>query len=82
MRRNLFQHVLLKNFKSPLIKKPRISTHVMDTSKGLPVGGLQVSLYKLMDGRWTFLNERYYLNKISFFPLYSFLEMNIIFIRK
>ncbi|XP_034187095.1 uncharacterized protein LOC117607476 isoform X1 [Osmia lignaria lignaria] len=54
---NVKKHVLLKNFKSPLIKKPRISTHVMDTSKGLPVGGLQVSLYKLMDGRWTFLNE-------------------------
>ncbi|XP_043286332.1 uncharacterized protein [Venturia canescens] len=38
-------------------KKPCISTHVLDTSKGLPIGGLQVSLYKLMDGRWTFINE-------------------------
>lgn len=43
--------------KSLTVKKPRISTHVVDTSKGLPIGGLQVSLYKLMDGRWTFLNE-------------------------
>ncbi|CAL7933529.1 unnamed protein product [Xylocopa violacea] len=43
--------------KNPTTKKPRISTHVVDTSKGLPIGGLQVSLYKLMDGRWTFLNE-------------------------
>ncbi|XP_076243339.1 uncharacterized protein LOC143184756 isoform X2 [Calliopsis andreniformis] len=51
------KHVLLKTVKSPVMKKPRISTHVVDTSKGLPVGGLQVSLYKLMDGRWTFLNE-------------------------
>lgn len=46
-----------KNVKSPVIKRPRISTHVVDTSKGLPIGGLQVSLYKLLDGRWTFLNE-------------------------
>ncbi|XP_076473980.1 uncharacterized protein LOC117153317 isoform X3 [Bombus vancouverensis nearcticus] len=51
------RHVLLKTVNNPTIKKPRISTHVMDTSKGLPIGGLQVSLYKLMDGRWTFLNE-------------------------
>ncbi|KOX78431.1 hypothetical protein WN51_07838 [Melipona quadrifasciata] len=50
------KHVLLKSIHKPF-KKPRISTHVMDTSKGLPIGGLQVSLYKLMDGRWTFLNE-------------------------
>ncbi|XP_063986430.1 uncharacterized protein LOC135167301 isoform X2 [Diachasmimorpha longicaudata] len=40
-----------------LVKNPCISTHVLDTSKGTPVTGLQVSLYKLMDGRWTFLNE-------------------------
>nr|XP_031828128.1 serine/threonine-protein phosphatase 6 regulatory subunit 3-like [Nomia melanderi] len=51
------KHVLVKTVKSSVSKKPRISTHVVDTSKGLPVGGLQVSLYKLMDGRWTFLNE-------------------------
>ncbi|XP_015437852.1 PREDICTED: uncharacterized protein LOC107192996 [Dufourea novaeangliae] len=54
---SLKKHVLVKTVKSPASKKPRISTHVVDTSKGLPVGGLQVSLYKLMDGRWTFLNE-------------------------
>lgn len=41
-----------------VMKHPCISTHVLDTSKGIPVSGLQVSLYKLMDGRWTFLNER------------------------
>ncbi|XP_076286924.1 uncharacterized protein LOC143212233 isoform X2 [Lasioglossum baleicum] len=46
-----------KSVRSSTSKKPQISTHVVDTSKGLPVGGLQVSLYKLMDGRWTFLNE-------------------------
>ncbi|KAF5276468.1 hypothetical protein FQA39_LY06537 [Lamprigera yunnana] len=37
--------------------KPPISTHVLDTSKGYPVAGLQVSLYKLIDGRWTYINE-------------------------
>lgn len=29
----------------------------MDTSKGQPICGLQVSLYKLIDGRWTYINE-------------------------
>lgn len=53
---SLKKHVILKPVKSAT-KKPRVSTHVIDTSKGVPVGGLQVSLYKLMDGRWTFLNE-------------------------
>ncbi|XP_017887933.1 uncharacterized protein LOC108629651 isoform X2 [Ceratina calcarata] len=51
------KHVLVKTVKNPIAKRPRISTHVVDTSKGLPIGGLQVSLYKLLDGRWTFLNE-------------------------
>lgn len=37
--------------------KPPISTHVLDTSKGMPVSGLQVSLYKLIEGRWTYINE-------------------------
>ncbi|XP_022915670.1 uncharacterized protein [Onthophagus taurus] len=37
--------------------KPPISTHVLDTSKGQAVSGLQVSLYKLIDGRWTYINE-------------------------
>ncbi|XP_076649689.1 uncharacterized protein LOC143357239 isoform X2 [Halictus rubicundus] len=51
------KHVLVKSVRSSSSKKPQISTYVVDTSKGLPIGGLQVSLYKLMDGRWTFLNE-------------------------
>ncbi|XP_032677251.1 uncharacterized protein LOC116846936 isoform X3 [Odontomachus brunneus] len=38
-------------------KRLHISTHVVDITKGLPVSGLQVSLYKLLDGRWTFMNE-------------------------
>ncbi|XP_015171490.1 PREDICTED: uncharacterized protein LOC107063871 isoform X2 [Polistes dominula] len=50
------KHVILKPV-IPVTKRPRVSTHVIDTSKGVPVGGLQVSLYKLLDGRWTFLNE-------------------------
>lgn len=36
-----------------------LTTHVLDTSRGLPVSGLQVSLYKLIDGRWTMLSEWY-----------------------
>ncbi|XP_017780472.1 PREDICTED: uncharacterized protein LOC108565480 [Nicrophorus vespilloides] len=39
------------------MNKPPISTHVLDTTKGCPVSGLQVSLYKLIDGRWTYINE-------------------------
>ncbi|XP_043461329.1 uncharacterized protein LOC122497955 [Leptopilina heterotoma] len=42
---------------TPIVKKPTISTHALDMTKGLPIGGLQVSLYKLLDGRWTFVNE-------------------------
>lgn len=37
--------------------KSPISTHVLDTSRGMTVPGLQVSLYKLVDGRWTYINE-------------------------
>ncbi|XP_034947271.1 uncharacterized protein [Chelonus insularis] len=47
----------LTSVKNTTLKHTCVSTHVLDTSKGLPIGGLQVSLYKLMDGRWTFLNE-------------------------
>lgn len=38
-------------------RKTPISTHVLDTSRGQPVGGLQVSLYRLINGRWTYINE-------------------------
>lgn len=53
------QKKTLKGSKSPTIiaKKPTISTHALDMTKGLPIGGLQVSLYKLLEGRWTFVNE-------------------------
>lgn len=34
-----------------------ISTLVSDTARGTAVAGLQVSLYKLIDGRWTYINE-------------------------
>lgn len=46
---------------STLLRKKSniISTYVLDTSKGNPVSGMQVSLYKLQDGRWTFIEERY-----------------------
>lgn len=47
-----FQHI------TPIVSnKAPISTHVIDTSKGTPIVGLQVSLYKLIDGRWTYINE-------------------------
>ncbi|XP_034255258.1 uncharacterized protein LOC117653581 isoform X1 [Thrips palmi] len=34
-----------------------LSTHVLDTSKGQPVAQLPVSLYRLIDSRWTLINE-------------------------
>lgn len=37
--------------------KPPISTEVIDSTKGVPAAGLQVSLYKLIEGRWTYINE-------------------------
>lgn len=47
--------------KSPVITsnttKPPISTTVLDMTRGAPIMGLQVSLYKLIDGRWTYINE-------------------------
>ncbi|XP_044259823.1 uncharacterized protein LOC123008179 [Tribolium madens] len=45
-----------QNFQANQTKAP-ISTHVIDTTRGCPVSGLQVSLYKLIDGRWTYINE-------------------------
>lgn len=39
------------------VHKTPISTHVLDTSRGQPVMGLQVSLYRLINGRWTYINE-------------------------
>lgn len=37
--------------------RPPISTHVLDTSRGTPVQNLEVSLYQLIDGRWTLIND-------------------------
>lgn len=37
--------------------KPPISTYVIDSTRGVSVIGLQVSLYKLISGRWTYINE-------------------------
>lgn len=34
-----------------------LTTHVLDTSKGQPVAQLPVSLYRLIDSRWTLINE-------------------------
>ncbi|XP_050301001.1 uncharacterized protein LOC126739384 [Anthonomus grandis grandis] len=36
----------------------QISTTVTDSSRGGSVSGLAVSLYKLVEGRWTFIDER------------------------
>ncbi|KAG5876114.1 hypothetical protein JTB14_013693 [Gonioctena quinquepunctata] len=43
--------------KSVVTETPPISTQVTDMCKGKAVSGLQVSLYKLIDGRWTYINE-------------------------
>ncbi|XP_049812476.1 probable 5-hydroxyisourate hydrolase ZK697.8 isoform X2 [Schistocerca nitens] len=40
-------------------RKKGISTHVLDTAKGKPANGLQVSLYRLMGGKWTIVSEGY-----------------------
>lgn len=34
-----------------------ISTNVVDSTRGMHITGLQVSLYKLIEGRWTYINE-------------------------
>ncbi|KAL7306756.1 hypothetical protein TKK_0001122 [Trichogramma kaykai] len=48
----------MSSVKNILIKKqPTISTRVIDGCDGLPCIGLQVSLYKLFNGRWTFISE-------------------------
>lgn len=39
------------------LKDSRISTQVTDTVQGCPVPSLLVSLYKLVNGRWTYVNE-------------------------
>lgn len=55
-----YGHHFLQQFSQQFVtmsSKPPISTHVLDTAKGQPVTGLQVSLYKLIDGRWTYINE-------------------------
>ncbi|XP_068085993.1 uncharacterized protein [Anabrus simplex] len=41
----------------PPVPVSPLSTHVLDTAKGNPVGGLQVTLYKLIEGRWTLIHE-------------------------
>lgn len=35
-----------------------ITTHVIDTNKGIPANSMRICLYKLTDGRWNFINER------------------------
>ncbi|KAF7988445.1 hypothetical protein HCN44_001018 [Aphidius gifuensis] len=34
-----------------------LTTHVVDTSKGIPANSMRICLYKLTDGRWSFVNE-------------------------
>ncbi|CAH1119639.1 unnamed protein product [Phaedon cochleariae] len=50
-------HDIQKDGKMNNFLKPAVSTEVTDLSKGRPITGLQVSLYKLVDGRWTYINE-------------------------
>ncbi|XP_055310462.1 5-hydroxyisourate hydrolase [Sitodiplosis mosellana] len=37
--------------------KPPISTHILDTSRGQPAAGVNVSLYRLIDGNWVLITE-------------------------
>lgn len=37
--------------------KAPISTHILDTTRGQPAAGVDVSLYKLVDGNWVLINE-------------------------
>ncbi|KAJ8928113.1 hypothetical protein NQ314_019339 [Rhamnusium bicolor] len=52
-----FQKHFEQQQQAQVADKSPISTHVIDTTRGQPVTGLQVSLYKLIDGRWTYINE-------------------------
>ncbi|XP_058805424.1 uncharacterized protein LOC131672307 [Phymastichus coffea] len=54
-----YSKTLAMTTKSILMKKPIISTNVIETSKGIPVSGLQIILYKLDDGRWKNIHEGY-----------------------
>ncbi|XP_014203749.1 uncharacterized protein LOC106636034 isoform X2 [Copidosoma floridanum] len=47
----------LKKVITKTLKSSTLSTHVLDTCKGVPVNGLQVILYRLKDGRWIFVHE-------------------------
>uniref|UniRef100_A0A8D8PZM5 5-hydroxyisourate hydrolase n=1 Tax=Cacopsylla melanoneura TaxID=428564 RepID=A0A8D8PZM5_9HEMI len=51
---------------SPVISQPEkksapsfqpISTHVIDSQVGLPIPNLEITLYKLVEGRWRFVSE-------------------------
>jgi len=50
------QHTIKPVPMKNIIRQP-ISTQVIDSHSGSPVGSLQISLYKLIEGRWTYLNE-------------------------
>ncbi|KAJ8919881.1 hypothetical protein NQ315_006410 [Exocentrus adspersus] len=56
-RRVHFQKDLKQDQNNQVVEKPPISTQVTDMTRGQPIAGLQVSLYKLIDGRWTYINE-------------------------
>ena len=43
--------------KETIMSNDLVTTHVLDTSKGLAVPSLRVSLYRLIDGRWTMISE-------------------------
>lgn len=38
---------------------PPITTQVIDSVRGCPVSGLAITLYKLIEGKWTYINEGY-----------------------
>lgn len=48
-----------KDYKEVEIMPDLVTTHVLDTSKGMPVSTLRVSLYRLINGRWTMISEKH-----------------------
>ncbi|CAH1395092.1 unnamed protein product [Nezara viridula] len=49
--------VLSNHISKTMGERPKISTHVLDTSRGLPASGLSVSLYYFNNGQWTLIKE-------------------------
>ncbi|XP_014290292.1 5-hydroxyisourate hydrolase [Halyomorpha halys] len=49
--------VLSNHISTTMAERPKISTHVLDTSRGLPGTGISVSLYYFTNNQWTLIKE-------------------------